>query len=150
MARRRNRGRKHYVAPYTDGSPVAEEEYILLDKWFQTIGHDVNEQTDDSDYYHMDAPTTQTVNRTRSYPFEGHYDEENEQHMFIAGLEDALGEDQLVMFKVVSSSGKKQREGVAKLHDVIIGGGAPSDWEPISFTITYESVPPAEDVPLGG
>lgn len=150
MARRRNRGRKHYIAPYVEGSTPDEEEYILLDKWFQTIGHDVNEETDDSDYYHMDAPTTQTVNRTRSYPFEGHYDEENEQHMFISDLEDALGEEQLVIFKVVSSSGKFMREGVAKLHDVVIGGGAPSDWEPISFTITYESVPEKKSTVPGG
>lgn len=148
--RRRNRLRKHYVAEYTPDVTPTAEDWILLDKWFTTIGHEVSETTDDSDYYHMQGPTTQTTNRSRTYPFEGHYEEENEQHMFIAEKEDALGEGQLVFFKTVSSSGKFERVGVAKLHDVVIGGGAPSDHEPISFSVTYEAVPEKTAVTPGG
>ena len=155
--RRKNRLRKHYYAPVTrdvngviDLSAVpASGEFLLLNKWFTLIDSEVAETTAEVDFYHMDGQATDVDNKTFSYPFEGQFDEEEVVHAAIAGYQDKTGDGVYVWFRTVSASGKFERVGIATIHDIVIGGGAPSENEKFNFTIRYVGMPERKEV-VGG
>ena len=147
--RRKNRLRKHYFAPVTrdvggaiDLTAVqATGEFKLLNKWFTLIDSDIAETTEDIDFYHMDGQATDVTNKVLSYPFEGQYDEEETEHASIAEYQDKVGDEVYIWFRTVSASGKFERVGVATIHDIVIGGGGPSENEKFNFTIRYVGIP---------
>ncbi len=147
--RRRNRLRKHYFAPATQGvggevdltAAPSTEEFQLLNKWFTLIDTEVAETTEDIDFYHMDGQATDVTDKVFSYPFEGQFDEEEVAHAAIAEYQDKVGDDVYIWFRTVSASGKFERVGIATIHDIVIGGGAPSENEKFTFTIRYVGIP---------
>lgn len=155
--RRKNRLRKHYFAPVTratDGSidmsaKPSDAKFLLLNRWFTLIDSEVAETTEDIDFYHMDGQATDITEKVFSYPFEGQFDEDEPAHAAIAEYQDRIGDEVYIWFRTVSASGKYERVGIATIHDIVIGGGSPSENEKFNFTVRFVGVPERKQVAGG-
>ena len=81
------------------------------------------------------------VSKKRGRSFEGLRDTDDKAQNFIADKQDAVGDDLLVWYKEVDSTGKTQYEGPARLSEIEIGDGEASENESIKFKIVWRRTP---------
>ena len=86
------------------------------------------------------------VSKTRGRTFEGHRDYSDKAQNFVADKEDEVGDDLIVWYKEVSSDGKTQKEGLARLSEIEIGDGEASELEKIKFKIVWTRKPKKSNV----
>lgn len=145
MPKNKNALRKHYVGPYkevTPDTPPTSEEYLWLAKGLKSSSPENNEETDDSAYFDGDGTKEEiVVSKTRGRTFEGHRDYSDKAQNFVADKEDEVGDDLVVWYKEVSSDGKTQKEGLARLSEIEIGDGEASELETIKFKIVWTRKP---------
>lgn len=145
MQKNKNAQRKHYIGPYKEVTPdttPTAEEYLWLAKGLKTSSPENNEETDDSAYFDGDGTKEEMViSKRRGRTFEGHRDYSDKAQNFVADKEDEVGDDLVVWYKEVSSDGKTQKEGLARLSEIEIGDGEASDLETIKFKIVWTRKP---------
>ncbi|HEW4860173.1 TPA: phage tail protein [Streptococcus pneumoniae] len=145
MPKNKNALRKHYIGPCkeaTPDTPPTAEEYLWLAKGLKTSSPENNEETDDSAYFDGDGTKEKMViSKTRGRTFEGHRDYSDKAQNFVADKEDEVGDDLVVWYKEVSSDGKTQKEGLARLSEIEIGDGEASELETIKFKIVWTRKP---------
>ena len=145
MPKNKNVKRKHYIAPYkeaTPDTPPTAEEYLWLAKGLKTSSPENNEETDDSAYFDGDGTKEEIViSKTRGRTFEGHRDYSDKAQNFVADKEDEVGDNLIVWYKEVSSDGKSQKEGLARLSEIEIGDGEASELETIKFKVVWTRKP---------
>nr|DAN60241.1 MAG TPA: tail tube protein [Caudoviricetes sp.]DAQ67549.1 MAG TPA: tail tube protein [Caudoviricetes sp.]DAU88997.1 MAG TPA: tail tube protein [Caudoviricetes sp.] len=153
MPKNKNALRKHYVGPYkeaTPDTPPTSEEYLWLAKGLKSSSPENNEETDDSAYFDGDGTKEEiVVSKTRGRTFEGHRDYSDKAQNFVADKEDEVGDDLVVWYKEVSSDGKTQKEGLARLSEIEIGDGEASELETIKFKISWIRKPKKSTVVPG-
>lgn len=153
MPKNKNALRKHYVGPYkedTPDTPPTSEEYLWLAKGLKSSSPENNEETDDSAYFDGDGTKEEiVVSKTRGRTFEGHRDYSDKAQNFVADKEDEVGDDLVVWYKEVSSDGKTQKEGLARLSEIEIGDGEASELETIKFKIAWIRKPKKSTVVPG-
>ncbi|HET1253531.1 TPA: phage tail protein [Streptococcus pneumoniae] len=145
MPKNKNAQRKHYIGPHkeaTPETPPTAEEYLWLAKGLKTSSPENNEETDDSAYFDGDGTKEEMViSKKRGRTFEGHRDYSDKAQNFVADKEDEVGDDLVVWYKEVSSDGKTQKEGLARLSEIEIGDGEASELETIKFKIVWTRKP---------
>lgn len=145
MPKNKNAQRKHYIGPYKEATPdttPTAEEYLWLAKGLKTSSPENNEETDDSAYFDGDGTKEEIViSKRRGRTFEGHRDYSDKAQNFVAEKEDEVGDDLIVWYKEVSSDGKTQKEGLARLSEIEIGDGEASELETIKFKIVWTRKP---------
>ena len=145
MAKNKNALRKHYIGPYkesTPDTPPTAEEYLWLAKGLKTSSPENDEETDDSAYFDGDGTKEEMViSKRRGRTFEGHRDYSDKAQNFVAEKEDEVGDDLVVWYKEVSSDGKTQKEGLARLSEIEIGDGEASELETIKFKVVWTRKP---------
>ncbi|VKM96499.1 phage protein [Streptococcus pneumoniae] len=153
MAKNKNALRKHYIGPYKEAAPdtpPTSEEYLWLAKGLKSSSPENNEETDDSAYFDGDGTKEEiVVSKTRGRTFEGHRDYSDKAQNFVADKEDEVGDDLVVWYKEVSSDGKTQKEGLARLSEIEIGDGEASELETIKFKIAWIRKPKKSTVVPG-
>lgn len=153
MPKNKNALRKHYIGPYkeaTQDTPPTAEEYLWLAKGLKSSSPENNEETDDSAYFDGDGTKEEMViSKTRGRTFEGHRDYSDKAQNFVADKEDEVGDDLVVWYKEVSSDGKTQKEGLARLSEIEIGDGEASELETIKFKIVWTRKPKKSTVVPG-
>ena len=134
MPKNKNALRKHYIGPYkeaTPDTPPTAEDYLWLAKGLKS-----------SSYFDGDGTKEEMViSKTRGRTFEGHRDYSDKAQNFVADKEDEVGDDLVVWYKEVSSDGKTQKEGLARLSEIEIGDGEASELETIKFKVTWTRKP---------
>lgn len=145
MAKNKNALRKHYIGPYKEAAPDTQptaEEYLWLAKGLKTSSPENDEETDDSAYFDGDGTKEEMViSKRRGRTFEGHRDYSDKAQNFVAEKEDEVGDDLVVWYKEVSSDGKTQKEGLARLSEIEIGDGEASELETIKFKVVWTRKP---------
>ena len=145
MPKNKNALRKHYIGPYKEAppdTPPTAEDYLWLAKGLKSSSPENNEETDDSAYFDGDGTKEEMViSKTRGRTFEGHRDYSDKAQNFVADKEDEVGDDLVVWYKEVSSDGKTQKEGLARLSEIEIGDGEASELETIKFKVTWTRKP---------
>ena len=153
MPKNKNALRKHYIGPYKEATldtPPSLEEYLWLAKGLKSSSPENNEETDDSAYFDGDGTKEEiVVSKTRGRTFEGHRDYSDKAQNFVADKEDEVGDDLVVWYKEVSSDGKTQKEGLARLSEIEIGDGEASELETIKFKIAWIRKPKKSTVVPG-
>lgn len=141
--RYKNAIRKHYVAPWKEGEEKpAEEKYERLAKYIATVTDETDEETDDTGYYDGDGTPEEFVTSVAAgHSFEGFYDADDPGQALIAGMKYKLAEERRVWYKVVSSDGKKQWEGVANVSGIKAGDGDATEYEGFECTIRWIQLP---------
>ena len=83
MARQKNAQRKHFVAPFDPKTPdtvPADEAFLRLAKYIETIDDDTDEETDDVGYYDGDGSPEETVTSVSgTYTASGSYDPDEDR-----------------------------------------------------------------------
>lgn len=153
MAKNKNALRKHYIGPYkeaTPDTPPTATEYLWLAKGLKTSSPENDEETDDSAYFDGDGTKEEMViSKRRGRTFEGHRDYSDKAQNFVAEKEDEVGDDLVVWYKEVSSDGKTQKEGLARLSEIEIGDGEASELETIKFKVVWTRKPKKSEVVPG-
>lgn len=136
MARQKNALTGYFVGELGESDPMLE-----LAKLIYNVNPDGEEQTEDSSYYDGDGSmTTDVLGVTKSFTFEGWYDETDPAMKFIAGLEFAIGDARKVQFKQVRTDGSSLT-GPATVSNINVTGGAAEEYAPFTCTITWDSTP---------
>lgn len=153
MAKNKNALRKHYIGPSkeaTPDTPPTAAEYLWLAKGLKTSSPENDEETDDSAYFDGDGTKEEMViSKRRGRTFEGHRDYSDKAQNFVAEKEDEVGDDLVVWYKEVSSDGKTQKEGLARLSEIEIGDGEASELETIKFKVVWTRKPKKSEVVPG-
>lgn len=145
MVKNKNVKRKHYIGPYkeaTPDTPPTAQEYLWIAKGIKDSSPDNDEKTDDFSDFAGDGTVEElVVSKKRGRSFEGLRDTDDKAQNFIADKQDAVGDDLLVWYKEVDSTGKTQYEGPARLSEIEIGDGEASENESIKFKIVWRRTP---------
>lgn len=150
MAKNKNALRKHFIGPYSAEHPETvpgKEAYMWIAKGIKSSSPENNEEDDDAAYFDSDGTKEKIiVSKTRGRTFEGHRDYSDKAQNFVADKEDEVGDDLIVWYKEVSSDGKTQKEGLARLSEIEIGDGEASELEKIKFKIVWTRKPKKSNV----
>ena len=150
MAKNKNALRKHFIGPYSAENPETapeKEAYMWIAKGIKSSSPENNEEDDDAAYFDGDGTKENIiVSKTRGRTFEGHRDYSDKAQNFVAYKEDEVGDDLIVWYKEVSSDGKTQKEGLARLSEIEIGDGEASELEKIKFKIVWTRKPKKSNV----
>lgn len=150
MPKNTNAQRKHYIGPYRAEHPETvpgKEAYMWIAKGIKSSSPENNEEDDDAAYFDSDGTKEKIiVSKTRGRTFEGHRDYSDKAQNFVADKEDEVGDDLIVWYKEVSSDGKTQKEGLARLSEIEIGDGEASELEKIKFKIVWTRKPKKSNV----
>lgn len=139
MAREKNALTKYYISDEMD-SP-AEEDYLRLAKWVETVTDDSDEETEDQAFYDGDGtPETDVISVQKTYTFEGMYDDNDDAMRLIADLEFETGEGRKIMFKQERTSGETL-EGRATVSDIKVTGGDADEFATFECTISWDAKP---------
>ena len=126
MAKNKNALRKHFIGPYSAEHPETapeKEAYMWIAKGIKSSAPENNEEDD-----------------------EGHRDYSDKAQNFVVDKEDEVGDDLIVWYKEISSDGKTQKEGLARLSEIEIGDGEASELEKIKFKIVWTRKPKKSNV----
>lgn len=150
MPKNKNALRKHFIGPYSAEHPETvpgKEAYMWIAKGIKSSSPENNEEDDDAAYFDSDGTKEKIiVSKTRGRTFEGHRDYSDKAQNFVADKEDEVGDDLIVWYKEVSSDGKTQKEGLARLSEIEIGDGEASELEKIKFKIVWTRKPKKSNV----
>lgn len=136
MARKKNVETKYFVGPLED-----EEAEYRLGKWIHTVEDDSDEETEEEAFYDGDGTPEQDVTSvTKTYTFEGYYDDDDEAMRFIADLEFETGEDRKIWFKQERSGGDVL-EGPATVTEITVTGGEAQEYEAFECSISWDRKP---------
>ena len=153
MSKKKNALRKHFLAPFDPNNPEqvpAEKDYLWIAKGIKESAPENNEEDDDAGYFDGDGTKeTIIISKTRGRSFEGHRDYSDAAQNFIADKEDDVGDDLLVWYKEITSNGKIQKEGPARLSEIEIGDGEATELETIKFKITWSRRPVTSEIVNG-
>lgn len=147
--RQKNAIREHYLAPYdatAATTPPDDTDYLPLDHWITTIEDASEESTEGYADYAGDGNEVESITSiSEAWTFEGTYDSEDATHAFLKGLKrPEPGEDvnvsRMCWHKIVETDGATV-EGVARITDLVVGGGDAQDYEALSGTISYTATP---------
>ena len=143
MARKKNALREHYIAPWTsDDVKPAEDAYLPLAHFIETIEDDSDEDSDDQGFYDGDGNTETVLNgRSEKWNFSGTYDPEDKAQALIAGMRRITTDDgRKLWHKIVESNGDTI-EGVAKAMEIKAGGGDATEYEDFEGHLDYVRTP---------
>lgn len=150
MPKNKNALRKHYIGPYSAENPETvpgKEAYMWIAKGIKSSSPENNEENDDAAYFDGDGTKENIiVSKTRGRTFEGHRDYSDKAQNFVADKEDEVGDDLIVWYKEISSDGKTQKEGLARLSEIEIGDGEASELEKIKFKVVWTRKPKKSNV----
>lgn len=150
MPKNKNAQRKHFIGPYSAEHPETapgKEAYMWIAKGIKSSAPENNEEDDDAAYFDGDGSKEKViVSKTRGRTFEGHRDYSDKAQNFVADKEDEVGDDLIVWYKEVSSDGKTQKEGLARLSEIEIGDGEASELEKIKFKVVWTRKPKKSNV----
>lgn len=140
MARQKNALTEYYVGAIpSDGA--TEPEYFRLAKWISTVTDDSEEETETTGYYDGDGtPETDVMSVSKTYTFEGFYDDDDEAMAFIKSLEFETGEGRKIMFKQVRTNGDTL-EGRATVTDIAVTGGEATEYATFNCAIAWDRKP---------
>ena len=141
--RKKNVKRLHYIAPYTsDDAQPAEDGWLPLAHFIQTIEDDTKEDTDDQGFYDGDGNTETVLNgRSEVWNFSGFYDPEDPAQELLAGLRRKTNDDERkVWHKIVETNGDTVI-GVAKAMEIKAGGGDATDYEDFEGHLDFVQAP---------
>lgn len=145
MARQKNAKRQHFIAPLDQGTPdtvPADEVFLRLAKYIETIDDDTDEETDDTGYYDGDGTTEETVTSVSgSYSVSGTYDAEDKAQALIASIRYEIGDGRRVWHRVVESNGKKSFTQVANVSGIKAGSGDATSYEEFECTLKWIKKP---------
>lgn len=143
MGRKKNALRKHFVAPYTKGEEEpAEDGWLPLANYIETIEDDSEEDTDDQGFYDGDG-TTESVflGRSEKWNFEGSYNPEDSAQALIASMKRAkVDEERLIWHKIIETDGSTVI-GVAKALEIKAGGGEATEYETFEGHLDFIKAP---------
>lgn len=141
--RKKNAKRLHYIAPYTsDEAQPAEDDWLPLAHFIQTIEDDTKEDTDDQGFYDGDGNTETVLNgRSEVWNFSGFYDPEDPAQELLAGLRRKTNDDERkIWHKIVETNGDTVI-GVAKAMEIKAGGGDATDYEDFEGHLDFVQAP---------
>lgn len=145
MARQKNAKRQHFIAPLDPKTPdtvPADEVFLRLAKYIETIDDDTDEETDDTGYYDGDGTTEETVTSVSgSYSVSGTYDAEDKAQALIASIRYEIGDGRRVWHRVVESNGKKSFTQVANVSGIKAGSGDATSYEEFECTLKWIKKP---------
>lgn len=131
----------YFVAPVPVGE--TEAEWKELAKWISSVEDDSNEETDDTAFYDGDGtPETTVLSIMEGHTFEGMYDPEDEAMKLIHDLKHKVGDERIIMFKIVEHKGSTY-SGLAVVTDIVAGrgGGDASEFATFSCGIKFKGTP---------
>ena len=153
MPKFKNALRKHFVGPYDPKNPTQEPtdaQYLWLAKDITTSSPERDEETsEDADFAGDGTPITTVTSVKRGRTFEGVRNTDDAAQNFIAGKEDATGDDSLLWYKEVSADGKTKKSGVATVSEIELGDGDAKEFEKFKCKISWNQKPKKADI-LGG
>lgn len=140
MARIKNALTEHYVADIpADG--LTEPDYMLLAKWISTVNDDSDEETESMGFYHGDGTKeTDVIGVTKTWTFEGMYDDDDPAMKFIASKEFEVGEARKVMYKQIRTNGDTL-EGEATLTAIKVTGGEATEYATFECALSWDKKP---------
>lgn len=145
MARQKNAQRKHFVAPFDPKTPdtvPADEAFLSLAKYIETIDDDTDEETDDTGYYDGDGTPEETVTSVSgAYTASGQYDPDDPAQALIASKKYEVGDGRRVWHRVVESNGKKTFTQVANLSGIKAGSGDATAYEEFEAKLKWIKKP---------
>lgn len=145
MARQKNAKRQHFIAPLDPETPdtvPADEAFLRLAKYIETIDDDTDEETDNTGYYNGDGTTEETVTSVSgSYSVSGTYDAEDKAQALIASIRYEIGDGRRVWHRVVESNGKKSFTQVANVSGIKAGSGDATSYEEFECTLKWIKKP---------
>lgn len=145
MARQKNAQRKHFVAPFDPKTPdtvPADEAFLRLAKYIETIDDDTDEETDDTGYYDGDGSVEETVTSVSgAYTASGSYDPDDPAQALIASKKYEIGDDRRIWHRVVESNGKKTFTQVANLSGIKAGSGDATGYEEFEVKMKWIKKP---------
>lgn len=145
MARQKNAQRKHFVAPFDPKTPdtvPADEAFLPLAKYIETIDDDTDEETDDTGYYEGDGTPEETVTSVSgAYTASGSYDPDDPAQALIASKKYEVGDGRRVWHRVVESNGKKTFTQVANLSGIKAGSGDATAYEEFEAKLKWIKKP---------
>lgn len=143
MARFKNALVEHFI-----GEVGAEEASLhQLANYITTIEDDSEEDVEEVAYYSGDGtPEQDVITYKESYTVEGFFDPEDLAHKLVADKKRKLGDDRKVQYKQKHPDGAVIN-GIATLTEIKVGGGEASAYAPISFKVSYDTVPEVTNTP---
>ena len=143
MAKLKNAKRQHHIAEYDPTAPATAptgEAWLKIGKYIQTADNENDEDTDDVGYFDGDGEPETIVNSIKKgRSFEGLRDSTDPAQNLVADLE--LETERKVWYKETTSDGSHTFQGVATVTDIQIGDGDATEYEPISFKVTFVGKP---------
>lgn len=147
MARKKNALRKHELAPYTEGEDTPPTEgWVELARYITSISDDSEEKTDDGADYAGDG-TEQDIltGRTEKWKYEGTYDPEDPAQQLIKSMKRKTSDDERLLWHRITESDGKVIVGVARVLDIVAGGGDATDYEDFTGTINFIKTPDEQE-----
>lgn len=149
--RKKNALRKHFIAPYTDdATEPAEDAWLPLAHYIETIEDDTKEDTDDQGFYDGDGSTETVLNgRSEVWNFSGSYDPEDPAQKLLASLRRKTNdEERKVWHKIIETNGDTVI-GIAKAMEIKAGGGDATDYEDFEGHLDFVVSPTVTSAPTG-
>lgn len=151
--RKKNALREHYLGKYDSANPTTEPtDWLNLDHYITNISDDSDEDTDSYGDYAGDGNASDSITSvSEKWTFEGTYDPEDPTHAFLKSLKRIpvggdINERRMCWHKIVESDGSVVI-GVARITDLVVGGGDAIDYEALTGTINYTKTPTVTPAP---
>jgi hypothetical protein len=148
MTRRKNALRIHELAPYTaptdGGEPTvpAEDAWLRFAKRITSISDDSEESTESEGDYAGDGTEEDVLTgRSEKWKYEGTYDPTDPAQKLIKDLKRKTNDDDRLIWHRIHESDGTVVTGVAKVLDIVAGGGDATDYEDFTGSINFIKTP---------